>query len=70
MGMLTVRGTQQLTCGRACRIGQTLELQGSDDVLGLVVGELIELVHLDGVVAGATTNAKYTQSGQDAATNG
>ena len=53
LGRLAVGGTLQMTGGRTGGIGQTLELQRGDHVLGLVVGELVKLVHADGIETGS-----------------
>ena len=46
-----VRGTQQLTCCRSCRVGESLKFKRRDNVLGLIVRELVKLIHTDGIKA-------------------
>ena len=52
MGMGAVRGAQQRAAGGARRVHQPLELQAGHHVRALGVGELVELLHGDGLEAG------------------
>ena len=52
LGSLVVGHTLQMALGGSCRVHDTLQLQGRDDIRALVIRIFIILIQLDGIKAG------------------